>query len=84
VEFRNPRELTVGREILEPSQWPDDGGTRRVEVLDPNFDPPRVVRRVGWRPRMRCCRFFFFSQDVQRLRLCTQCKGQADQLDPWG
>jgi hypothetical protein len=83
VEFRNPKQLAVGRDIHEPSQWPDDGGERRAEVIDLNFNPPRVVRRVGWRQCMRCCRLFF-SHDVQRLRLCTPCKGQVDQLDPWG
>lgn len=78
-----PRDVRVGREITEPSQWPDDGGMRRADVLDPNFDPPRLVRRVGWRPCMRCGRSHF-SPDVQRLRLCSPCKGQADLLDPWG
>lgn len=75
-----PRDLRVGREIPEPNQWPDDGGARRAEVVDPNFDPPRLVRRVGWRPCMRCRRSFF-SYDVQRLRLCGACKGIEDRLD---
>jgi hypothetical protein len=83
VEFRNPGELKVGRDILEPSQWPDDGEMRRADVVDPNFDPPRLIRRVGWRQCMRC-RKSHFSPDVQRLRLCGACKGHADQLDSWG
>lgn len=77
-----PSNLRVGREIPEPHQWPDDGGIRCAEVVDPNFNPPRVVRCVGWRQCMRCHKSFF-SHDIQRLRLCGPCKGQTDQLDPW-
>ena len=77
------RDVRVGREIPEPSQWPDDGDLHRADVVDPNFNPPRLVRRVGWRPCMRCCRSYF-SHDVQRLRLCGLREGRSDQLDPWG
>jgi hypothetical protein len=66
-------ERKVGREIVEPSQWPHDGGVRRVPVMDPNFDPPRLVRRVGW-VRCLCCGEPHFSPDVTRVRLCWECK----------
>ncbi|MGC3190004.1 hypothetical protein ACPTGE_06690 [Pseudomonas aeruginosa] len=56
--------------FIEPQRWPQDDGTRREPVLDTDHKPPRVVRYVGWR-RCMCCGVLFWSQDVQRLRLCT-------------
>ncbi len=57
-----------GLDIVEPPRWPRDGGVRREPVYDRNFDPPRLVRHVGWRRCMACgCQFF--SEDVQRQRL---------------
>ena len=67
-------ERRVGRETVEPGQWAYDGGVRRAPVMDPNFDPPRVVRRVGWL-RCMCCGRFHFSEDVSRARLCLNCGG---------
>lgn len=57
-----------GLDIFEPRQWPSDGGARREAVYDRNFEPPRLVRLVGWRSCM-CCGDLFFSSDVRRQRL---------------
>jgi hypothetical protein len=68
-------ERRVGRDIEEPAPWPFDGDlVRRKPVINPNFDPPRVVRRVGW---LRClrCRRPHFSDDVVGARLCLHCGG---------
>ena len=54
--------MSEGRDIIEPAQWPQRND-KRVPVLDMNFDPPRVVRYVGWRP-CTCCGRKFFSRDV--------------------
>ena len=54
-----------------PQRWPQDGGARREPVLDVVFDPPRVVRHVGWKKCMRCGKWFF-SEDVARLRMCDE------------
>lgn len=65
----------VGQPIEEPEPWPFDGDlSRRRPVVDPNFDPPRAVRRVGW---LRClrCRRPHFSEDVAAIRLCFYCDG---------
>lgn len=61
-----------GRDIVEPRKWspPDD---KRVPVLDRNCNPPRVIRYVGWRECV-CCDHKFFSTDVQRVRMCDDCK----------
>ena len=40
----------------------------------PDFDPPRVIRRVGWVRCMRCQRFHF-SGNVVAVRLCSVCGG---------
>lgn len=56
--------------FIEPRMWPQDGGTRREPVMDMDAKPPRAVRYVGWRKCMRCGQLFW-SEDVQRLRLCT-------------
>lgn len=65
----------VGRTLAEPERWSFDGDlSRRAPVLDPNFDPPRVVRRVGWLRCMRCGRPHF-SEDVVGVRICFECGG---------
>lgn len=64
----------IGKEIVEPKPWPDDGGARREAVLDHNHTPARVVRRVGWLSCMSCKRRHF-SPDVVKVRLCGICKG---------
>lgn len=67
----------VGRAIVEPERWPFDGDlSRRAPVLDPNFDPPHVVRRVGW---LRCmlCQRPHFSEDVVGVRICFECGGEG-------
>lgn len=65
----------------EPKPWPDDGGKRREAVLDLDHTPPRVVRRVGWSPCLRC-QTSFFSPDVVSVRLCPRCKGPTDKFAP--
>jgi hypothetical protein len=67
----------IGYEIPDAKQFPYDGGVRRVDVLDFNFQPPRVVRKAGWVKCMGCATNFF-SQDVTRVRLCFPCKGRDD------
>lgn len=62
-----------GLDLIEPKRWPNDGGRRREPVVDPNFEPARIVCHVGWRPCMRCGRHFF-SEDVGRVRLDDQCR----------
>jgi hypothetical protein len=64
----------IAPEIREPKWFADDGGTRRVPVLDESFTPARVIRHVGWRACMKCKRFYF-SRDCARVRLCDPCKG---------
>lgn len=61
----------------EPAAWPDDGGARREPVLDYDHNPPRLVRRVGWRRCLRCRRSFF-SDDVAGRRLCGDCRCDSD------
>ncbi|MBS1832583.1 MAG: hypothetical protein JST65_07720 [Acidobacteria bacterium] len=56
--------------FVEPQPWAYDGGVRREPVLDVDHNPPRVVRRVGWRKCMACAKPFF-SEDVVALRLCN-------------
>lgn len=63
--------------FVEPKAWSYDGGVRREPVLDTDFNPPRVVRKVGWRHCMRCKRPFF-SEDVIALRLCDGPEGCRD------
>ena len=53
--------------------WRFDGGKRREAVLDLDHNPPRVVRKVGWRVCM-CCAKPFWSEDTTRQRLCGECK----------
>ena len=42
--------------------------------MDPNEEPPRVVRWVGYVRCMSCGRPHF-SEDVVRARLCSVCGG---------
>lgn len=72
VAYRAAEERAYGIDIVEPSPWPFDGGERREPVLDPNWEN-RVVRRVGWRTCMHCRRWFF-SPDVSRVRLHSECE----------
>ena len=65
---------TLGQNSVEINKWSYDRGTRRANVLDPNFDPPRIIRRVGWVKCMRCQRFHF-SGNVVSVRLCSHCGG---------
>ena len=55
--------MSEGRDIIEPAQW-HQHDDRRVPVLDPNTDPPRVVRYVGWRPCLLCGYKSFSSKDA--------------------
>ena len=74
---RPPGENLLGRALAEPERWPFDGDlARRAPVLDPNFDPPRFVRRVGWLRCMRCQRPIF-SEDVTGVRICFECGGSG-------
>jgi hypothetical protein len=64
----------VGHDIDEPREWPFDGDlTRRVDVLDHNFTPPRLVRRCGYQKCLRC-REPFWSPSVRSVRMCDACK----------
>ncbi|WP_323439425.1 hypothetical protein [Stenotrophomonas capsici] len=69
-----PEDRRIARPLTEPERWPNDGGARRVPVMDPNYDPPKVVRRVGWL-RCMCCGRSHFSEDVARARMCLDCGG---------
>lgn len=70
---------TYGFELVEPKPWPRDEGLRREPVIDPNFEPPRVVRLVGWRRCMRC-EAMFFSPDVRGVRLHENCAREWAEL----
>lgn len=69
-----PEDRAIARALIEPGPWPFDGGARRANVIDPNEQPPRVVRRVGW-SRCLCCGRPHFSPDVVGVRLCSACGG---------
>lgn len=64
--------------FVEPVRWAYDGGVRREPVLDCDYHPPRVVRKVGWRNCMACGQPFF-SEDLIALRLCDGLDGCRDQ-----
>lgn len=66
--------MQIAKPFIEPVRWPNDEGRRRAPVLDPNFEPPRVVRQIGWRTCM-CCGRWHFSDDVLRIRMCADCGG---------
>lgn len=74
------KDKCLGLDIVEPDQW-DPADDRRVPVLDRNYDPPRVVRYVGWRPCIRCGRKFF-SRDVAGVRMCLPCK-DGRKVEEW-
>ena len=56
--------------FVEPDSWAFDGCKRREPVVDVDFKPPRIVRRVGWRFCLTC-REPFWAEDVVRQRLCS-------------
>lgn len=69
------RAIARARPLIEPTRWPFSGDlTRRASVMDPNEEPPRVVRWVGYVRCMSCGRPHF-SEDVVRARLCSTCGG---------
>lgn len=72
----------LGHDLEEPKPWAWDGGKRREQVLDHNFRPPRVVRKIGWLCCLRC-QTPYFSPDVVRQRMCDRCKGETA-LKPLG
>ena len=62
----------LARPLIEPARWRFVGDLlRRASVLDPNEQPPRVVRRVGYLACIRCRRAFW-SDDVLRVRMCAE------------
>lgn len=69
-------ERQIAKPLIEPKPWPFDGGTRRAQVLNPNFDPPRLIRKMGW-ARCMTCRRYHFSEDVARVRICCHCGGNG-------
>jgi hypothetical protein len=69
-ERREQERTLVAEGFVEPERWDYDGGERREFVLDMDFNPPRIVREVGWRPCLKCGKPFF-TEDVVRLRLCV-------------
>ena len=74
-KVRTPEDCEVARPLIEPTRWPFSGDlTRRASVMDPNEEPPRVVRWVGYVRCMACGRPHF-SEDVVRARLCSTCGG---------
>lgn len=78
---RTPEVCTLAKPLIEPAHWPFNGYSLRKSVLDPSFEPHRLVRRIGWRPCLRCKRPHF-SDDVSRIRLCSRCGGLGG--DPIG
>ncbi|XWO45963.1 hypothetical protein JQR89_02530 [[Pseudomonas] boreopolis] len=73
-QVHDPSTVRMGRDVAEPSRWAFDGCVRRAPVVDTNFDPPRLVRRVGWVGCMTCGRPHW-SDDVARARMCVECGG---------
>lgn len=69
----------IGIDIVEPEWFPLESEPKRVAVLDHNFNPPRVVRYVGWR-RCMSCRSQFLSPDVVRIRMCEMCKSYKSEV----
>jgi hypothetical protein len=71
----DPDDCKVAKPFVEPAYWAFDGDlTRRASVMDPNEEPPRVVRQVGYVRCMSCGRPHY-SPDVIRARLCSTCGG---------
>lgn len=73
-QVHDPTTVRMGKELVEPDRWEFDGCARRAPVMDPNCEPPRLVRRVGWIMCM-CCSRPHFSPDVARARMCVECGG---------
>lgn len=74
-QVHDPADVKLAKPLIEPERWPFSGDlSRRAPVMDPNCDPPRVVRRVGWL-RCMCCGRPHFSEDVARARMCVDCGG---------
>ena len=69
-------ELQIAKPLIEPRRWANDEGKRHAPVLDPNFNPPKVIRHMGWKRCMSCWRFHF-SEDIVRVRICTECGGSG-------
>jgi hypothetical protein len=68
-------ELAIAKALTEPERWPFDGDlSRRASVMDPNVEPPKLVRTVGYMRCMSCGRPHW-SEDVIRARMCTECGG---------
>jgi len=61
----------------EPIPWAWDGGKRSEAVYDIDHNPPRFVRRVGWRICVTCARPFW-SEHVVSVRMCNRCKGAPE------
>lgn len=72
-----PRPNEFGFAEVRREAWPFDGGKRREPVLDHDFHPPLIVRKVGWN-RCMCCAKPFWSEDVTAVRLCHGCKETRD------
>lgn len=74
-QVHDPDDCQVAKAIIEPAYWAFNGDLiRRASVMDPNEEPPRVVRRVGYVRCMSCGRPHF-SPDVIRARMCSTCGG---------
>ncbi|KXG17006.1 hypothetical protein DT383_06580 [Pseudomonas aeruginosa] len=74
-QVRTPEDCEVAKPLVEPAYWAFNGDlARRASVMDPNEEPPRVVRRVGY-VRCLCCGRPHFSPDVVRARMCSACGG---------
>lgn len=74
-QVRTPEDCDVAKPLIEPAQWAFDGDlARRASVMDPNEEPPKVVRRVGYVRCMSCGRPHF-SPDVVSARMCSTCGG---------
>ncbi len=78
-EQRKQERAHVGEGFVEPERWAYDGGIRRGFVIDMDFNPPRVIRKIGWQHCLKC-RKPCFSEDVVRLRLCDLCREDEDRF----
>ncbi len=58
----------------DPPAWPDDCGAKRIPIFDHNFQPPRLVRVVGWVNCLSHRKHRWLSPDVRRVRTCDDCK----------
>jgi hypothetical protein len=62
----------------DPEAWPDDGGVKRVPIYNHHYNPPILIRKVGW---VNCLGRFsvsaphrILSPDVTKVRMCDRCK----------